>query len=1095
MSYVRLLAPLLSFTVFMMASPAVLKGQQPPIEIVPNVGHAGYAMQLAFSPNGEFAATGGSDNTVKIWHIHHRRLLRTLTGHESSIASVDFSSDGNRLLSADSSTIRIWDVSTGRSLQVIDAAVPRRAFFAPDGRRVIAAIADTVHNDVINIWDASNGRLIRSLKLDAFNTDFAMSVDGNLAATSRPDGISLWDLESGVRKFSFRTTYITQPIALSPDAKLIAAGGHDMKVKLWDRSNGHLRHVFSSPIADLRSVAFSPDSRLVAAAAGDGTTKVWTTETGKELHSLRSNPAHGGTWSVAFSPDNKQILTGGVNVPIGLWLWDVASGSRLDSLGTAVTSQSSVAFSPDTTKIASTGLGRSVLLWDVPGARLLRRLNGSEVSVSVAFSPNGQLVAAGTHNKEAIVKVWDIHSNNSPRLLRGNTGQIDTLTFSPDGGRLLSGARDGKMKVWDITTNNLLRSMTDRHEVWSVAFSPDGARALSGGSDVFFKLWDLTNGRLVRTYQGGHEKNEYAGAVAFSPDGSLLLSGSWDKTLRLWRASDGAILRTFHGHTHVIRSAGFSSDGRRIISSGDDKTARTWDAETGRTIQEFKGHQSMVNAALFSKDGTRVLTASQDNTFRIWQAATGEELARFIAEEEGGWLVITPEGFFNGPAAKATNLLSIVRGRDNYEVLQVFQSLYDPDLVREKLLSDPNKEVNAAAKVINLRNVLDSGPAPKVTIVSSIVVPDSDVVKVAAEINDLGKGVGRVEWRVNGITAAVFIQPSRAGPKHLLTQDLALDPGDNSIEVIAYNASNLLAAIPARATVKLSRAVDKFKPTLHVLAIGINKYADRGWTPPGEFSARYFPPLGLAAKDAASVAEDLRRAAKSSYADVRLTVVVDEEATRQKLERVVDELAAAIHPRDTFIFFAAGHGISQNGRFFFIPQDYTGGPDPAALAKYAIGQERLQDWFANRIKAKRGAILLDTCESGALIAGHLKSRTEVTASEAGVGRLHEATGRPVLTAAAQGQFAYEGLIVRPGVRHGFFTWALLDALRNGDTNHNGMIELSELIAHVQTLVPKLARELGGSGRTAIAVAGSTPFDQTPRLGSRGEDFSIVHRLQ
>ncbi len=123
-----------------------------------------------------------------------------------------------------------------------------------------------------------------------------------------------------------------------------------------------------------------------------------------------------------------------------------------------------------------------------------------------------------------------------------------------------------------------------------------------------------------------------------------------------------------------------------------------------------------------------------------------------------------------------------------------------------------------------------------------------------------------------------------------------------------------------------------------------------------------------------------------------------------------------------------------------------------ALATRAVTQDRLQDWIANRIKAKRVVILLDTCESGALIGGHTAPRVGVSRAEAGVGRLHEATGRPVLTAAAAGKVAVEGY-----KGHGVFSYALLDALTNGDTNQNGVLELSELASHVQVLTPKIAQ--------------------------------------
>jgi uncharacterized caspase-like protein len=189
------------------------------------------------------------------------------------------------------------------------------------------------------------------------------------------------------------------------------------------------------------------------------------------------------------------------------------------------------------------------------------------------------------------------------------------------------------------------------------------------------------------------------------------------------------------------------------------------------------------------------------------------------------------------------------------------------------------------------------------------------------------------------------------------------------------------------------------------------------------------------------------------------------------------------------VLFAAAHGISSGGRFYLIPQDFQGGNNPEALASRAIGQDHLQDWVANRIKAKKAIVLLDTCESGALVSGYTRSRTDAPASEAAIGRLHEATGRPVLTAAASGKPAFEGY-----KGHGVFTFALIDALHNGDSCGNGVIELSELVAHAQALVPKLSAELNGRGISTIAVRGFSDDKQSAHFGSTGEDFALVQRL-
>jgi hypothetical protein len=135
-------------------------------------------------------------------------------------------------------------------------------------------------------------------------------------------------------------------------------------------------------------------------------------------------------------------------------------------------------------------------------------------------------------------------------------------------------------------------------------------------------------------------------------------------------------------------------------------------------------------------------------------------------------------------------------------------------------------------------------------------------------------------------------------------------------------------------------------------------------------------------------------------------------------------------------------------------------------------------------------ILLDTCESGALTQGYTRSRIDAPASEAAIGRLHEATGRPVLTAAAEGKPAFEGF-----EGHGVFTWALLDALKKGDRNGNGSIELSELVVHVQDQVPQISARLNGRGAAAVAAEKTADERQSARFGSRGEDFTLVQRLR
>jgi uncharacterized caspase-like protein len=648
--------------------------------------------------------------------------------------------------------------------------------------------------------------------------------------------------------------------------------------------------------------------------------------------------------------------------------------------------------------------------------------------------------------------------------------------------------------LWDLATGKVLRSFED-HPPWittviSVAFSSNGSRALSGWADGSVVLSDVATGKLLGTLRD----DDVINSVAFSPDGRRALYASGG-TLKLWDLATGKVLRTFEGHTNGwVMSVALSPDGKRALSGGMDKTLRLWDVATGKILRIFLGHTSDVNSVAFSLDGSRALSGGNEGRIAIWDLGPGgsdKPLVSLFSDAEDRWLSITADGFFSA-SPKGEQMVHIVSGLELTTIRQVHQSLFSPDLVREAIAGDPDGEVKRSAGFVNLDKVIDSGPAPLVEISSSPTVSKSasDNVTVAARIKDRGKGIGRIEWLVNGITTAVKNAPSDVGPQYEVKQTLALDPGENAIEVVVYNRRNLLASLPAQTTITYDAPADAEKPKLYILAIGVNAYHDEGWMPTGATKREYFPPLNLAVGDARSIGEAFKEAGSGFYGEVIVKTAFDEEATASGLERIVQEISANINPRDTFVLFAAAHGYSNNGRFYLLPQDYQGGTDPGALTSRAIGQERLQDWIANRIKARRAIILLDTCESGALTNGYGHSRIDAPASEAAVGRLHEATGRPVLTAAAAGKPAFEGYR-----GHGVFTWALIDALFHGDTNQDGLIELSELATHVQNTVPKISAEMNGRGIAEVLTQLLKEDRQTAHFGSTGGDFALVRRLQ
>jgi parallel beta-helix repeat protein len=222
--------------------------------------------------------------------------------------------------------------------------------------------------------------------------------------------------------------------------------------------------------------------------------------------------------------------------------------------------------------------------------RLITPLTGhTDDVISVAFSPDGKLLASGSCSQRDSVgincirgeiKLWDVASGSEVRTLdegRGTTW-VNSVAFSPDGKLLASGSYNfysGVIKLWEVASGREVYTLYSNPDpVWSVAFSPDGRLLASGSGDTTISLWEVATRSPVRTLTG-HTGDVYS--VAFSPDGRLLASGSADKTIKLWDVATGSLVRTLTGHTNWVNFVAFSPDGRLLASGSADDTIRLWD--------------------------------------------------------------------------------------------------------------------------------------------------------------------------------------------------------------------------------------------------------------------------------------------------------------------------------------------------------------------------------------------------------------------------------------------------------------------------------------------------------------------------------------
>jgi len=588
-------------------------------------------------------------------HISDQAVM-TLPGDKEKVFDVTFAPDGRRIVSAGADgTIKIWDAADGRELMVLrgHAVAVTSVTFSPNAKR----IASIGRNGKIIVWDAQSGAQLTTLKRDgdSFNRGWGrvpieFSPDSKkIVSAGQNNTVEVWDADDGTELMTLSGHKgPLNGLAFTPDGKRIVSGSKDSTLIVWDVSTGQQMMVLEGHESLIRGIALSPDGTRIVSLSADRTAKVWDMATGTELITL---PLHGNFryfGVVAFSSDGSRIVTGDVAGRIKVW--DAASGTELTTLLGHCGPVVGVAFSPDGKRIASGSLRGTVKIWE-PGVDPTApvTLDGNHV----AFSQDGKrIIASG--GRERAIRVLDAVTRDELMRIDGAGG--DTL-FSPDGKRIIS--VDGNdICVWDGSSGKKLLTLSghesgplseEQGDIWSMSYSPDGTRIVSGGLDKTVRVWNAITGAEIMTLRG-HEDwpdwPEYSGvsSVAFSPDGELIASGACDYTVKIWNARTGAEVMTMREHSHFVNEVAFSPDGKRFASASSDRTIRVCDVETGGELLILRGHEHEVLSVAFSPDGKRIVSGSKDDTVRIWDATTGLEVQRLPIDGIVWELCFSPDG-------------------------------------------------------------------------------------------------------------------------------------------------------------------------------------------------------------------------------------------------------------------------------------------------------------------------------------------------------------------------------------------------------------------------------------------------------------------
>lgn len=485
-----------------------------------------------------------ADNKVLISDGITDAPIATLVGHEDVVNSVDFSSDGMRIVTGSGffdptlvkdATARVWDARSGVQIAQLTGhrARVRRAAFGPDGTKVI-----TVSDDgTVRVWDAQTGQ------------QKALISEPGRDATAR----------------------------FSPDGQSVVTTNSDGKAKLfW--ANGKLRVTFGSHEGPVTGAGFDRDGRTLATWSDDGTVRLW--KTGYPAGFIGA-PDEGYVMSsslmisdMKFSPDSRQLL---VANRYGVDLVSSQTGQKIATLPVdGFPIKASFDLTGNSIVTASDDL--VVRTWDVARKNVIAsfELSGAR-PIDVMTTPGGGVVVAAA-TADNVVEIWDVGTAGVVGRFAGHTDQISTIALSDDRKYVAAGSKDHSIRVWDYSTGALIKVLVedDQSQINNVAFSHDGVSVISSSSRSL-KIWNFLEGVATNNVDSGALKANFdlddGRVITADREGTATIRAAGD--LKPLYAFDNPEMRSSY-HLPPMAEVAFSPDGRFVADSDSNGNVRIW---------------------------------------------------------------------------------------------------------------------------------------------------------------------------------------------------------------------------------------------------------------------------------------------------------------------------------------------------------------------------------------------------------------------------------------------------------------------------------------------------------------------------------------
>ncbi len=966
------------------------------------------SLELCFTPDGRLVAAGIVEKRLKVWDVTTRQSERELGSTAKDYSLIRLSRDGRLLALSEGYTVKLWELSASRELPTLN--VPNTGAYLGTGEAFVN-----------------------------FSDDGKKIATGGFGTQTL-----LWETETGkqVQQMKGRSN-MAYAVAFSADGNQLSAGGRTR----WDLRTGRGLRLTAAPSDKLFGMP-SPDGKLVAMfAPNDAAITILETPSGRQLQTL-AGPNGEGVERVYFSPDSRRLVSIYMEAQGSqrtvrtappqnqIKIWEVTSGHELQTLALS-SSPNGVGFSSDSRVLATIGTQGEVALWNVATGARLRDLT---------TSPMGGMT--------------------------GNMGSLPSPGSLPNLGNIRSGSMPAMPNVADINAmiTNVLGTMTAGtmgRSVTSVAFSPDGRTLATGGVE------SRSNLDLASMASASSQKKSKGNKPPNSQDLMKDLKVEAIGQVLFWDTTTGQQFGAIKGHGKGVTAVVFSRDGKLLASSSTDHTIKIWDVASKRELRTLVGHTANIESMDFSPDGRLVASASDEGSTFLWDTNTGEHILTLISLDDGGeWMVVTPEGLFDGTPGSWNQILWRYN-QDTFNVAPIewfFNEFYYPGLLADVFAGKRPRVSQDISKKDRRQPVVKlslAGEAPVGGISARTIKVKIDITDAAAD-RDRPQGSGARDVRLfrNGSLIKVWHGDALKGqPAATLEQEVTVVAGPNRLTAYAFNQDN----VKSKDANFLLTGADSLKRagTAWVIAVGLNEYANT------QYNLKY------AVADAQSFAEELLRQQTQvgRFDHVEVIPLLNENATKANILSALKRLAGTsaaseagplnrlkrAEPEDAVIIYYAGHGTAQGQRFYLIPHDLGYAGDRADLNEaglktilaHSISDLELED-AVEGLAAGSLLMVIDACNSGQALEAEEKRRGPMNSK--GLAQLAYEKGMYILTAAQ----SYQAALEAAQLGHGLLTYALVEEGLKTTVADNepkdGVVSAREWLDFATERVPQMQEE-------------------------------------